>query len=211
METDALQHAAQARAAFELAAASMGSLSRQASTVSSSSSVTSPLINTRSVARQRWIMLKICFTIDLIVYPRSRSSSRPPAQPRLSGSEFWSRLRSPSLARRPRRPDQENSGDRGGGGGWPRSKSSSRALASSASAPSLAVASRRFGAEVNRGEDKLVRIRCVRLKEDRSQEEIDIELPEAVFHNLEDSSPHKSVANRRSTKLLSYFGKGLNK
>ena len=68
VETDALQHAAQARAAFELAAASMGSLSRQASTVSSSSSVTSPLINTRSVARQRWIMLKICFTIDLIVY-----------------------------------------------------------------------------------------------------------------------------------------------
>ena len=48
VETDALQHAAQARAAFELAAASMGSLSRQASTVSSSSSVTSPLINTRS-------------------------------------------------------------------------------------------------------------------------------------------------------------------
>ena len=108
------------------------------------------------------------------------------------------------MARRARRPDQENSGGRGG----PRSKSTSRALASSAS---LAVASRRFGAEVNRGEDKVVRIRCVRLKEDRSQEEIDIELPEAVFHNLEDSSPHKSVANRRSTKLLSYFGKGANK
>ena len=48
VETDALQHAAQARAAFELAAASMGSLSRQASTVSSSSSLTSPLISTRS-------------------------------------------------------------------------------------------------------------------------------------------------------------------
>ena len=48
VETDALQHAAQARAAFELAAASMGSLSRQASTVSSTSSLTSPLISTRS-------------------------------------------------------------------------------------------------------------------------------------------------------------------
>ena len=151
--------------------------------------------------------MKLTFSIHLS--PRSRSSSRPAAQPRLSGSEFWSRLRSPSVARRARRPDQENSG--GGGGGGPRSKSTSRALASSASASSLAVASRRFGAEVNRSEDKVVRIRCVRLKEDRSQEEIDIELPEAVFHNLEDSSPHKSVANRRSTKLLSYFGKGANK
>ena len=57
VETDALQHAAQARAAFELAAASMGSLSRQASTVSSSSSLTSPLISTRSAVRQRWKML----------------------------------------------------------------------------------------------------------------------------------------------------------
>ena len=147
--------------------------------------------------------MKLTFSIHSS--PRSRSSSRPAAQPRLSGSEFWSRLRSPSVARRARRPDQENSG------GGPRSKSTSRALASSASASSLAVASRRFGAEVNRGEDKVVRIRCVRLKEDRSQEEIDIELPEAVFHNLEDSSPHKSVANRRSTKLLSYFGRGANK
>ena len=151
------------------------------------------------------VLAYLLHNYNIHLSPRSRSSSRPPAQPRLSGSEFWSRLRSPSVARRARRPDQENSG------GGPRSKSTSRALASSASASSLAVASRRFGAEVNRGEDKVVRIRCVRLKEDRSQEEIDIELPEAVFHNLEDSSPHKSVVNRRSTKLLSYFGKGANK
>ena len=128
--------------------------------------------------------------------------------PRLSGSEFWSRLRSPSVSRRSRlspASDQENSLSL-------RSKSSSRVGVRAVIAPPST--SRRFGQELNTRDcrqDRLVKIKCLRLKEDKSKEEIEIEVPEAVFENFEDKSSPKSLSTKRSTNLLSYFGKGLNK
>ena len=146
------------------------------------------------------------------VSSRSRSTSSRSAAasaPRLSGSEFWSRLRSPSVSRRSRLSpgdDQENSL------ASLRSKSSSRVGPLSVLAPPAN--SRRFGQELNTRDcrqDRLVKIKCLRLKEDKSKEEIEIEVPEAVFENLEDNSSPKSLSSKRSTNLLSYFGKGLNK
>ena len=157
--------------------------------------------------------------MDIIFFrvsSRSRSTSSRSAAasaPRLSGSEFWSRLRSPSVSRRsrlsPASMDQENSHLTSG----LRSKSSSRVGPLSVLTPSSAN-SRRFGQELNTRDcrqDRLVKIKCLRLKEDKSKEEIEIEVPEAVFENLEDNSSPKSLSSKRSTNLLSYFGKGLNK
>ena len=93
-----------------------------------------------------------------------------------------------------------------------RSKSSSRVGPLSALAPPNSA--RRFGQELNTRDcrqDRLVKIKCLRLKEDKSKEEIEIEVPEAVFENLEDNSSPKSLSSKRSTNLLSYFGRGLNK
>ena len=151
-------------------------------------------------------------TYNIYWKSRSRSSSRMTGAPtpRLSGSEFWSRLRSPSVSRRSRLSpavDQENSHNHS-----LRSKSSSRVGARSVLAPESN--SRRFGQELNTRDcrqDKLVKIKCLRLKEDKSREEIEIEVPEAVFENLEDNHSPQSLSSKRGTNLLSYFGKGLNK
>merc|ERR1712029_478903 len=122
------------RAAFELAAKTMGQFSRQSSIMSSSSSITSPLIKSRSRSTSRNI---------------SNTS-------KLGGSEFWSRLRSPSVARRSRMSpimDQENQQQKISY----RSKSLSRVGLglSVALSPSLT------------NYDKLVKIKCLRIKKDR--------------------------------------------
>merc|ERR1719367_2621551 len=95
-----------------------------------------------------------------------------------------------------------------------RSKSLSRVglgLSVALSPSSTSLSSRRFGQEINKDPnyDKLVKIKCLRIKEDRSREEIEIEVPEAVFENLEDNSSEssKAISKKKSTKILSYFGK----
>ena len=84
-------------------------------------------------------------------------------------------------------------------------------LSAALSPSSTSISTRRFGQEINKDPnyDKLVKIKCLRIKEDRSREEIEIEVPEAVFENLEDNSSESSKANskKKSAKLLSYFGK----
>jgi len=47
---------------------------------------------------------------------------------------------------------------------------------------------RRFGQEINKETEKLVKIKCLRLKEDRSREEIEIEVPKSVYVNIEDNN-----------------------
>ena len=184
VETESRLSPKSARAVFELAAKTCGGqLSRQSSIMSTSSSVTSPLL--------------------------SQERSRPPR--RDSSREFWSKLRSPSVVRRggatpPVRekenhrlflPRRSQSAARlgGGGGGLDINPANSRL-------------SRHFGREINRcpGE-KLVKIKCVRLTEDKSQEEIEIEVPESIYVNMsDDSEPGWSeVSQGWSRRIKGYF------
>ena len=183
VETEARLSARSARAVFELAAkTSGGQLSRQSSIMSSSSSVTFPLLS-----------------------QRSRSTKRD------SSREFWSKLRSPSAVRRGQtNPMREKENSRvflprrsqsaarvGGGGGLDINPANSRL-------------SRHFGREINRcPAEKLVKIKCVRMTEDKSQEEIEIEVPESIYVNMsDDSEPGWSeVTDGWSRRLKGYFNK----
>ena len=184
VETEARLSNKSARAVFELAAKTCGGqLSRQSSIMSSSSSVTFPLLS-----------------------QRSRSTRRD------SSREFWSKLRSPSAARRgptnltPVRekenhrlflPRRSQSAARVGGGGLDINPGNSRLA-------------RHFGRELNRcPAEKLVKIKCVRLTEDKSQEEIEIEVPESIYVNMsDDSEPGWSdVSEGWSRRIKGYFNK----
>jgi len=53
--------------------------------------------------------------------------------------------------------------------------------------PSSSRRSRHFGREINRSQaEKTVKIKCLRMTEDKGQEEIEIEVPESIYVNLED-------------------------
>ena len=70
--------------------------------------------------------------------------------------------------------------------------------------------SRHFGREINRcPAEKLVKIKCVRLTEDKAQEEIEIEVPESIYVNMsEDSEPGWSdVSEGWSRRIKGYFNK----
>ena len=188
VETEARLSARSARAVFELAAKTCGGqLSRQSSIMSSSSSVTFPLLS-----------------------QRARSTKRD------SSREFWSKLRSPSATRRgPTTPVREKENNRvfhprrsqsaarvGGGGGG------GGALVDIN--PGNSRLSRHFGREINRcPAEKLVKIKCVRMTEDKSQEEIEIEVPESIYVNMsDDSEPGWSdVSEGWSRRIKGYFNK----
>ena len=70
--------------------------------------------------------------------------------------------------------------------------------------------SRHFGREINRcPAEKLVKIKCVRMTEDKSQEEIEIEVPESIYVNMsDDSEPGWSdVTEGWSQRIKGYFNK----
>ena len=90
--------------------------------------------------------------------PRSRSLA-PPSSSSPSVS-LWTRLRSPSIRRKSKVQFQA-----------PTTTVSTRA-------------SRRFGKELSNG-NNLIKIKCLRLKDDKSQEEIEIDLPKTVLQNME--------------------------
>ena len=170
VETESRISHRSATAAFELAAkTSGGQFSRQSSIMSSSSSVTIPLLS-----------------------QRSRSTTR------VTSSEFWSRLRSPSTNRRAPGREKENRI-------FPskRSKSSAR-VGTLEVTPS---SSRRFGLELNRSQaEKTVKIKCLRMTEEKAQEEIEIEVPESIYVNLEDDGESDSCVGW-SRRIKGYFNK----
>ena len=70
--------------------------------------------------------------------------------------------------------------------------------------------SRHFGREINRcPAEKLVKIKCVRLTEDKAQEEIEIEVPESIYVNMSDDSEPgwADVSEGWSRRIKGYFNK----
>jgi len=168
IETESRISHTSSTAAFELAAKSMDQFSRQSSIMSSSSSLSIPLIRSRN---------------------RSCSKSREVSKS-INSKEFWNklRIRSPSESRSQQSQwmlptnDKENLKVRTN----MRSKSCQRfELGNSLISPTPI---RRFGQEINKETEKLVKIKCLRLKEDRSREEIEIEVPKSVYVNIEDNN-----------------------
>lgn len=181
VETEARISSKSSTSAFELAAKTcLGQFSRQSSVMSSSSSITSPLIKSRS-----------------------RSSIRDSYKNRAESSvTFWERFKSPSSTRRSRtksprgekfsslrlKPRSESNVS-------VRSKSSNMSDSSMISislgrnkTPRM---SRRFsGLEQV---EKMVTIKCIRLTVDKNCEEIEIEVPEAVYDNLEEEEESECI------------------
>jgi len=183
VETESRLSSTSSTSAFELAAKTcLGQFSRQPSVMSSSSSITSPLIKARS-----------------------RSSVRENHKNKTESSiNFWERFKSPSSTRRSRTKSPN-------GGTFPslrlkprsesnvsvRSKSSNRSDSSMISislgrnkTPRM---SRRFsGMEPS---EKMVTIKCIRLTVDKNCEEIEIQVPEAVYDNLEEEDEVEGLDN----------------
>jgi len=187
VETEARISTRSSIAAFELAAKTrLGQFSRQSSVMSSSSSITSPLIKPRS---------------------RSSSSVRNSLKARADNSpDFWERFKSPSSSRRssaksPVRGKENLPSLRLKVGSSSnvsvRSKSSTRSDSSMVSiytgrnkTPRM---SRRFSGQEQ--SQKMVIIKCLRLNGDKSCEEIEIEVPEAVYDNLEEEGCEEGLEN----------------
>ena len=176
VETETVNSSRSSAAAFDLAVKTcLGQFCRQSSVMSSSSSITSPLLpgrTSRSASRVR----------------TDQSSSNP------GQLDFWNRFRSPSCSRAGRSATKSPACSRRHGppGGSVRSQSSVRSEASTISIQTGRAAqltktprmSRRFsGHELS--EEKMVKIKCLRLNEDKTKEEIEIEVPAAVYDNLE--------------------------
>eukprot|EP00090_Calanus_glacialis_P037110 TRINITY_DN6361_c0_g1_i2.p1 TRINITY_DN6361_c0_g1~~TRINITY_DN6361_c0_g1_i2.p1 ORF type:complete len:228 (-),score=57.82 TRINITY_DN6361_c0_g1_i2:265-879(-) len=201
VETEARLSSRSSTAAFELAAKTcLGQFSRQSSVLSSSSSMTSPLIKSRS-----------------------RSSVRDTFKNRAESSiNFWERFKSPASTRRSRtkspfsekfpslrlKPGSDSNVS-------VRSKSSSRSDSSlisfSTGRNKTPRMSRRFSG-LEQG-DKMVTIKCIRLTVDKNCEEIEIEVPEAVYDNLKEEQGVEGGENSEvekdnwGTKLKGLFVK----
>ena len=200
VETKAIVSSKSAVSAFELAAKTrLGLFSRQSSVMSSSSSITSPLIK-----------------------QRSRSSCRDTSKRKSDQNpDFWQRFKSPSPIRRSRTksPVSMTFSSLRLKEGSSRSKSNLRSDTNSAVSVSTKrdktpKMSRRLSGQEQA--EKVVTIKCMRLTREKKHEEIEIELPEAVFDNLEEEEEEEQVEkiktddelkNRWSTKLKGLFAK----
>ena len=200
VETKAILSNKSAISAFELAAKTrLGLFSRQSSMMSSSSSITSPLIKQRSRSSCRETS-------------RSKSDQNP---------DFWQRFKSPSSSRRSRTksPVSVTFSSLRLREGNSRSKSSTRSdtnsvISVSTKRDKTPKMSRRLSGQEQA--EKVVVIKCMRLNREKDYEEIEIELPEAVFDNLEEEEEEEQVEkiksddeikNRWSTKLKGLFAK----
>ena len=75
--------------------------------------------------------------------------------------------------------------------------------------PSTRRRSRHFGRELKCQTEKLVKIKCVRMTEDKAQEEIEIEVPESIYVIMEDDDDcgWNGVTGGWSRRIKGYFYK----